>query len=280
MPHDTPDLFAGKVCSKCGQWKLYSEYYNDKRAHDGKASQCRICNLGYRHKNPGKNSHIRDIPPEPEGMRWCTSCKQMRPLEDFAFQQTKNRLRRQCTPCKNAEGVEYNKRTGAKKRYYWLNREKMLAAHKQYRNSPETHHQYIQTQRHSYRQRMQRDPDYEKRHYRKYKTENPEYAREMARIRESRRRARKRALPDTFTIEDWQAALDYFGGCAICGSPDNLHADHWIALKLPDCPGTIPSNIVPLCADCHKTKGTKYPQDWLAERPEIYQKIKQFLHDR
>lgn len=91
---------------------------------------------------------------------------------------------------------------------------------------------------------------------------------------EARRRARKHSLPDTFTSDDWQRALDYFGGCcAICGRPPGLwhalSADHWIPLASPDCPGTIATNIIPLCCrqdGCNNSKRHKDPEQWLIER--------------
>lgn len=83
--------------------------------------------------------------------------------------------------------------------------------------------------------------------------------------------AAKRALPNAFTSDAWMFALNYFGHCcAVCGRPQGLwhvlSADHWIPLTSPDCTGTVPSNIVPLChgiAGCNNSKSNKNPQEWL-----------------
>ncbi len=85
---------------------------------------------------------------------------------------------------------------------------------------------------------------------------------------------RKRGLPDTFTQQDWERALEYWNHrCAVCGRPrglwHTLAADHWIPLTAPDCPGTVPTNIVPLChgeVGCNNSKGKKMPDAWLEER--------------
>jgi ribosomal protein L37AE/L43A len=82
---------------------------------------------------------------------------------------------------------------------------------------------------------------------------------------------RKRELPHTFTEQDWQRALEYWEyTCAVCGRPrglwHTLAADHWIPLTDPDCPGTVPTNIVPLChgeSGCNNSKRAKSPQAWL-----------------
>src|SRR5512141_2961524 len=82
---------------------------------------------------------------------------------------------------------------------------------------------------------------------------------------------RKRKLPDTFTDQDWQRALEYWDyKCAVCGRPrglwHTLAADHWIPLSDPECPGTIPTYIVPLChgeGGCNNSKRSRSPQAWL-----------------
>lgn len=86
--------------------------------------------------------------------------------------------------------------------------------------------------------------------------------------------ARKRSLPIAFSSSDWDAALDYWGHqCAVCGRPrglwHTLAQDHWIPLSDPRCPGTVPTNILPLChgeGGCNNSKGNKDPVRWLEER--------------
>lgn len=104
---------------------------------------------------------------------------------------------------------------------------------------------------------------------------------EFVRVYAERRRARKRSLPDTLTHDEWQRALAYFGNrCAVCervfeDAPAlrSKTADHWIPLSSPHCPGTVATNIVPLCGEsadgsggCNHSKGAKLPDEWLKER--------------
>jgi hypothetical protein len=89
-----------------------------------------------------------------------------------------------------------------------------------------------------------------------------------------RRSALVRSLPSAFTAYDWTRAVEYFQGCcAVCGRPPGLWhtlaADHWIPVSHPDCPGTVPTNIVPLChqhGGCNNHKGAKHPDAWLVEQ--------------
>lgn len=111
----------------------------------------------------------------------------------------------------------------------------------------------------------------------------PEVYNLTAKLRHQRRKARKVALPDTFTQDDWQKALDYFDNqCAVCGRRADfwtkLAMDHWIPLSNPSCPGTVAKNIVPLCnchnggenpagkPPCNQSKHGSLPEAWLVSR--------------
>lgn len=96
-------------------------------------------------------------------------------------------------------------------------------------------------------------------------------------IHKQKRRSIKRGLPTKFTALDWQRAIEYFNGCcAVCGRPlrdlfgsHTESMDHWIPLSSPNCPGTIPENIVPLChglGGCNNSKRDKAASVWLTER--------------
>lgn len=104
---------------------------------------------------------------------------------------------------------------------------------------------------------------------REYSQANPD----RNRIRQSRRRARKQALPATFTHEQWLTCLKYFNyTCAVCGTEfgdSTPHADHWIPLNSDKCTGTIASNMVCLCGNCNWSKHDKMPDVWLKQKYDI-----------
>ena len=95
---------------------------------------------------------------------------------------------------------------------------------------------------------------------------------EVARTAFARRKARKRDLPVAFTTDDWAYALSYWHyACVVCGAQDGLlhilAQEHWIALSHPACPGTVATNILPLCDGrwgCNQRKGTKDGQAFLS----------------
>src|SRR5260221_10168955 len=85
---------------------------------------------------------------------------------------------------------------------------------------------------------------------------------------------RKRELPNTFTNKDWQRALEYWDHrCAVCERPrglwHTLAQDHWIPLTNKECPGTTPTNMLPLCHGtdgCNNSKGKRRPETWLYQK--------------
>jgi hypothetical protein len=91
---------------------------------------------------------------------------------------------------------------------------------------------------------------------------------------EAKRRARKMALPDTWTRDERLFMLHYWGhACAICGAQEGfwwtLANDHWIPLASPQCPGTMATNMLPLCdgkTGCNTSKNAADPTQWLTEK--------------
>lgn len=116
-------------------------------------------------------------------------------------------------------------------------------------------------------------------HVSRWQKANPEKAKKLQRIAAMKRRTRKEGLPSGLTIQDWQRALDYFNGyCAVCGrqlkdlfGTHTAAADHWIPITYEgaDNPGTVATNIVPLCHGidgCNNHKSAKLPDVWLKEQ--------------
>jgi 5-methylcytosine-specific restriction endonuclease McrA len=182
----------------------------------------------------------------------CKKCGQEFPatLEFFHADKTgKYGLRARCKPCHSEYQRNYRQANPEKKAKWsrdWQQANKAKLA------------EYLRGYRQANRDKIA-----------KYRQENPE----KNRINKSRRRARKLALPDTFTSEQWITCLEYHNFCcAVCGSQlrdlfgdVTPHADHWIAIVNPDCPGTVVENMVCLCNNCNQSKGAKDPYEWLCQ---------------
>ena len=90
--------------------------------------------------------------------------------------------------------------------------------------------------------------------YKAWNKANPE----SRRASRSRRRARKRGLPDTLSTTEWNAILAaYKFKCAYCGKKAKLTQDHIIPLSKGG--GTIAHNTIPACQPCNSRKHTGLP---------------------
>ena len=164
---------------------------------------------------------------------------------------------------------EANKESIAKTLHDWYtqNRERVADYHRQYRADNES---LVKSRKKKY---YADNPDKRRAGVRRYsKTRKGKM---VHRISESKRRARKRSLPNTFTTEQWDYCLEYFNfTCPVCDNQlrdlfGNVepHADHWMPLSYEgdDNPGTVAENMVCLCNTCNLSKGAKMPDAWLEE---------------
>lgn len=141
------------------------------------------------------------------------------------------------------------------------------------------------------RKKRAADPERYREQQRQRRAQNPEYDKawrkahpDVHRLTESRRRARKRGLPDTFTKSERVFMLHYWHhACAVCSNQEGfwhiLADDHWIPFSSPDCPGTVATNIIPLCHGqngCNNSKNGQDPMFWLSSRFEPRQ-VKRIL---
>jgi hypothetical protein len=246
-----------KRCSRCGEIKPLTEYSPDKSCMFGVKSTCRACNAEYTRK---RMEAFRNSPKVVVASQICSVCKEELPATAEYFHKhngRENGLQDTCKKCKaayskTAERVEYRKRFCNRDEYRENRRKK-------YHDDPRVK----QTKR-----RNDQRPEVRAKMRAYQKTERGTLA---FRAAAHRRKALKAGLPNAFSAGDWKRSLDHFGGCcAVCGRPPGLWhtiaADHWIPLINPDCPGTVPWNIVPLChgvGGCNNSKQDKRAEDWL-----------------
>ncbi len=206
-------------------------------------------------------------------LKRCATCGQYYPRSReffYADSRASDGLYSHCKECHR----EYDKR------HYRNNREKILAEEKAYFKAhpglkSATRRRYYERHREKIlrrgRDRARKNLEYERERVKRYRAEHPE----VYTASTHRRLARKRKLPNTLTTQEWEHALSYFDGCcAVCERPLNglFHtaaADHWIPLSNPNCPGTIPTNVVPLCHGmdgCNNSKHDRDPEEWLVEK--------------
>lgn len=98
---------------------------------------------------------------------------------------------------------------------------------------------------------------------------------QIARAANRRRKDRMKGICNAFSAKDWRFCLCYWGGvCAYCGNPPSLfdrdlalHMDHYVPVSdIENCPGTVPTNILPACQTCNYSKKAHAPHEWLVSK--------------
>lgn len=174
-------------------------------------------------------------------------------------------LRAICKLCSKKYRQEHAEEISA---YGYANRDKRREYHRQYNYT--WHRQNRAHRSEKARAYYQADKERIQARNRVYNRSHPE----VLRTAFYRNYTKKRSLPNTLTTKQWEMALSYFNGCcAVCGrqlkdlfKTHTAGLDHWIAITNPDCPGTVVTNIIPLChglGGCNNSKGNKPPFEWL-----------------
>jgi hypothetical protein len=287
-----------KRCSGCGEIKSINEFYKKLSSW---ASRCKTCTKEYHqrpevkekrrkrqreayHRNPEyyKEKAARLSTPEKIEQR---RAKQRDYNKRPEVKSRKRKYRKKYYQENRDAILEWNRQ------YYHEHKEERAFYSKQWRNS---NRDYIRQHQKQYSRRpenVERIKQYQEgyRSCPKRKAKRREYERQyrtrphakeqdqiQQRIIHANRKAQLSKLPNTLTEGQWQYALNYFnGGCAVCGSQLNdlsgkrtIAADHWIPLsyKGDDNPGTVATNIVPLCHGvdgCNNSKNNTMPDVWL-----------------
>ena len=205
----------------------------------------------------------------------CGTCGQVYPATEQYFckrAKSKDKLGWDCKLCSSKKAQRWakanpNKRQQQNRKYKNNNREKIRASDNVYRS---THREEINEK--SRASRPQRR-DKARITARKWEHTHLDRVRELKRHAQNRRRSRNKHLLHQFSANDWDFAVKYWGGCcAICGKPQGLWhklaIDHWIPVNNPNCPGTIPENILPLCHGlngCNNKKRHFDPVQWITK---------------
>lgn len=212
---------------------------------------------------------------DPQLYKQCNKCRTWKPRRKPYYHRhssSPDNLQYNCVTCQRKADIERYQQKGeqlraAKQERYHANPEEHRQRVRDYHSrNPERHKRaaaewnQANPERHRVNQRRYRNSEKGLEYERQYAAAN----RALMNLKETRRRARKRNLPDTFTHQDYERMMTYWGDCcAITGAADNLQLDHWIPLNSPDCPGTVPTNIIPLSASMNASKQDKDPAQWL-----------------
>lgn len=188
-----------------------------------------------------KENKMKMIEYDSSGKKRCSKCGQYKDIGEFnRDKNNKDGYRSECKDCR--------------REYYETNKELIAEYKKEYRQANK---ELI----------AERD--------KKYQKEN----KDKVKVIKQRRRARKKSLPNTLTVEQWNQTLNDFNhSCANCGSNETpIHIDHFVPLSSGE-KGTTVTNCIPLCSKCNCSKGSKHPLDFFSK--EKAREIIDYLYTR
>ena len=265
-----------KRCTKCGEEKPLTGFHRQSASKDGYCGWCKVCKSElrkrwYREHEDEMREYSRNYYRENPDKVKETNLK----YQSEHAEQIKAR-RKKYTAVHSEEKRQYDRQrytssTEADREKRLASQRKYRAAHPDKKKESARRYRAVNAEKIRLSNRRYREKTInERREYnKKYADEHPENRRAAV----LRRRARKVGLPDQFTEFDIKRALDYWHGCcAVCGRPlrdlfgeVTPHLDHWIAVSDPrsDNPGTVVTNMVPLCSPCNFTKNARDPIEWL-----------------
>jgi hypothetical protein len=101
-----------KTCPSCGQTKPYTQFGRNRSMKDGLSFYCLECNRArsnqwYRDRRRSLGKEVRDLSWVPDGFRWCPSCRQAVPVEDYTRNSASpSGYGGQCKRCHNKQGKD------------------------------------------------------------------------------------------------------------------------------------------------------------------------------
>jgi hypothetical protein len=218
---------VGKECTQCSEWKELDEYWKDKSCLGGRKSACKDCKKDYIQRNKEHYSEIKRKSYEANKDKILESHRKYRKQNKEAISEQGRKY------------YEQNKEAHAERsrKNYLANRENVLKRTRQYyEDNKERHAELVQ----------------------KWRKEN----KERDSLIRHRRLARKKALPDTLTVEEYSITLDYFGNsCALTGRTEVIEKEHAIPLSVGHG-GTTFGNCYPMSGGLNQSKADSNIFEW------------------
>ncbi|MEK5109878.1 hypothetical protein MHI57_24765 [Cytobacillus sp. FSL K6-0129] len=256
---NTSGEIIAKVCTKCNEVKELANFSKDKGKLGGVCSYCKGCAHKYYEENRDKIT------------------ERMHKYREENRDKITERMR------KYYEENHY-RIAEVKHKYYEENRDKITERMRKYRE--ENRDKEAERSRKWYEENRDKMAEIRRKYYeenrdriaevkRKYYENN----REKFYIRDAKRRARKRALPDTLTESEYAKTLDYFGNaCALTGETTDLHREHALPLAIGHG-GTVRENMYPMAGRLNLSKGDRNIFEWFEANRKRF-KLSQERFDR
>lgn len=233
------NLFDGKVCTKCKEWKPITRF-NKLANSDKLRSWCVECNRKYKLEHRNKN---RTKYNETARQYYSDHKETIRQRQKAAYDADPQSYRDRAIQFRkenHEKVIEWSRRT------YYRFQEDRRSRNRKYHAD---HRDEILRKR---KLHWHANADQYKAIHHRWAKENQD----KIRAARWRYKARKKDAAGSFTSSEWTALCHWFGDtCLACGSPNNLTIDHVVPLV---CGGSNwITNLQPLCVSCNCSKQDK-----------------------
>lgn len=182
----------------------------------------------------------------------CNKCGDEKTLDNFYKKKgSKDGYMNQCKECK----IKYSKT------YRDTNKEKVQETKRKHyeKNKEEIKEKRMKYYYDNREEINERRREYGREYYQKSK--------KMYRLREHKRNAMLKSLPNTLTTKEWDETMEYFGyGCALSEVHENLSLEHFIPLHI-GWGGTTKGNCYPMERTLNCSKNGTNPFIWIERQP-------------
>lgn len=228
---DDCEVILAKKCTDCLSIKALDDFAKHKKGFEGRASKCKECDNTRRRQWSTDNKEHAAKTNRRYYLENIERCKELSRDYHHANKEKANKYSREWAK-KNQKRKQDNN-----KKWYEENRQHCNV------KSREWHENNKARSRELNKIWRERNPD-------------------KKLINEHRRLARKRSLPDDFTLEQMVITFEFFGrGCALTGEKSDIQWDHLIPLSC-GYGGTTFGNMIPLKSDLNFSKNGSNFFEW------------------
>ena len=245
-----------KVCSKCDELKVITEFYRKGKGYNSKCKKCddtrrREAREAKRDKNKYRGRYLTETEAE------CFCCGQIKSIEDFWVRKGTGKITKgKLIPRSNCKICEYERFSNWRAE----NRDWVRAYDRKLHSNNLEKRRFKNTK---YKiENKEKVLKGKKEHYRR----NKDYYKTSARNYE----AKKRGVEGNHGIKDIDVLfIEQLGRCVYCNKHlyNGFHVDHIIPLSRKELsPTNYPSNLQLLCANCNLEKNDKTHEEYLEWR--------------
>lgn len=286
-----------KKCTKCKiNLPNHKLFYSTAKSGELKL-ECKSC-CGLKIINKCTYKMFKDF--IPNGLKYCTGCRDLLPADEKHFNKVKDNLYCKCKVCRGwsygigHSGINSQLALEDKKMCKYCKNIKDINKFPKVRNTQVTHASYCEEckslekekDRILRKKRVSKKSEYDKYYYQtnrekrlKYRSEwkKTEHGRKVASLLEQKRLAKKKEVFADLTKDQWEESLAYFNySCAYCGMSESdhiiqheKHLSQEHVIPLYDDGAYSDFNIIPSCLSCNSKKN-KYDLEDFLKRSESF----------